>query len=93
MAPRLESVRAHFLLAARTAGVDPVVPKALGSPWEDMVAAVGAATAAVIDRFGTAGVIGAVTAWQVLSASSGGRLLAPGWPEGLPSAGCNTSCP
>jgi hypothetical protein len=83
----------HFLAVARRAGVDLVVPKALGSPWQDVVAAVGAATWAVTGRFGTFGVIGPVTAWQVASSSSGGRLLSPGWPTGLLGAGCNTSCP
>lgn len=93
LASRLESVRVHFTLVARLAGVDLVVPKALGSPWQDVVAAVGAAMTAVTGRFGTAGVTGRVTAWQVASASSGGRLLSPGWPTGLPGAGANTSCP
>ena len=93
MGSRLESVRLHFMLVARLAGVDLGVPKALGSPWQDLVAAVVAATTAVTARFGTAGVVGAVTAWQVVSASSGGRLLSPGWPTGLPGADSNTSCP
>ena len=39
-----------------------------GSPWRDVLAALGAATAAVTGRFGVFGVIGPVTAWQVLSA-------------------------
>ena len=93
MASRLESVRVHFLAVARRAGVDMVVPKALGSPWQDVVAAVVAATWAVTGRFGPAGVIGPVTAWQVASASSGGRLLSPGWPAGSVGVGANTSCP
>jgi hypothetical protein len=93
MGTRLEAVRVHFLVAARRAGVDVVVPKSFGSPWRDVVAAVAAATVAVIGRFGWAGVIGPMTAWQVLSASSGGRLLSPGWPAGSVGAGSNTSCP
>ncbi len=92
IASRLEVVRVYFLLVARRAGVDLAVPKALGSPWQDVVAAVVAATSAVTGRFGKAGVIGPVTAWQVLSSSSGGRLLSPDWPTGLPGAGSNTSC-
>ena len=92
-AARLAVVRAHFTVVARLAGVDQAVPKALGSPWRDALAAVGAAMAAVTARFGTSGVIGPVTAWQVASASSGGRLLSPGWPMGSVSAGTNTSCP
>jgi hypothetical protein len=93
MASRLESVRVHFTVVARLAGVDIAVPKALGSPWQDVVAAVGVAAAAVTGRFGMAGVIGTVTVWQVVSSSSGGRLLSPGWPSGSLGAGCNTSCP
>ena len=55
IASRLEVVRVHFLLVARRAGVDLAVPKALGSPWQDVLAAVGAAAVAVTGRFGTAG--------------------------------------
>ncbi len=81
---RLHAARVHFTVAARLAGVDQAVPKAMGSPWRDELAASGAATA-VTARFGTAGVIGPVRAWQVAAASSGSRLLSPG---------CgNTSCP
>jgi hypothetical protein len=43
-----------------------------------VLAALGAATTAVTARFGTAGVIGPVTVWQVAAASSGSRLLSPG---------------
>jgi hypothetical protein len=93
MASRLETVRVHFTLVARLAGVDLAVPKALGSPWLDVLAAMAAATTAVTGRFGMAGVIGPVTAWQVMSSSSGGRLLSPGWPPPLQASGSNTSCP
>jgi hypothetical protein len=75
---RLEPVRLHLLQVARRAGVDRGVPKALGSPSRDVLAALGAATAAVTDRFGAFGIVGPVTAWQVAAACSGGRLLAPG---------------
>ena len=90
---RLQAVRVHFVLVSRLAGVDQAVPKALGSPWRDVLVALGAAAAAVIARFGTAGVLGRVTAWQVAAASSGGRLLSPGWPGSAVGAGANTSCP
>lgn len=90
---RLESVRVHFMVAARLAGVDQAVPKAMGSPWPDVLAALGAATAAVTARFGSAGILGAVTAWQVAAASSGSRLLSPGWPAGSVGVGSNTSSP
>jgi hypothetical protein len=53
---------------------------ALGCPWRDLLAALGAATAALTGRFGPVGVLGPVTAWQVAAACSAGRLLAPGWP-------------
>jgi hypothetical protein len=93
MSARLEGVRVHFVVAARLAGVDQAVPKAMGSPWRDMVAAVGAATTAVTARFGVVGVIGPVTAWQVAAASSGSRLLSPGWPVPSIGAAGNTSSP
>lgn len=83
----------HLLQVAGRAGVDVSVPKALGSPWRDLLAAVGAARAAVIDRFGPVGVLGPVTSWQVATACSGGRLLAPGWPPAGPGVIGNTSCP
>jgi hypothetical protein len=90
---RLEPVRLYLLQVARRAGVDWAVPEALGSPWRDVLAALGAATAAVTGRFGAFGVVGPVTAWQVASACSGGRLLAPGWPPRHLVASGNTSSP
>jgi hypothetical protein len=91
MAGRLEATRWHLLQVVRRAGVDRPIPKALGSPWRDLLAALAAATAAVLGRFGPVGVLGPVTAWQVAAACSGGRLLAPGWPPVRPGAGRNTS--
>lgn len=82
MGGRLEVTRVRLLQVALRAGVDVVVPEALGCAWRDLLAALGAATAAVRGRFGSVGVVGAVTAWQVAVACSGGRLLAPGWPAG-----------
>ncbi|MGH3984274.1 MAG: hypothetical protein ACRDST_16720 [Pseudonocardiaceae bacterium] len=90
-AARLESTRLHLLRVACRAGVDVAVPKALGCPWRDLLAALGAATAAVTGRFGVFGVLGAVTAWQVAAACSAGRLLAPGWPPPQPGVEGNTS--
>ena len=80
MAGRLDAARVHLLQVAHRAGVDMSVPEALGCPWRDLLAALGAATAAVTGRFGPVGVLGPVTAWQVAVACSAGRLLAPGWP-------------
>jgi hypothetical protein len=93
MATRLEPVRVHLLQVAGRAGVDVSVPKALGSAWRDLLAALGAARTAVVGRFGPVGVLGAVTAWQVAAACSGGRLLAPRWLAGGSGAIGNTSCP
>jgi hypothetical protein len=70
----------HLLQVAHRAGVDITVPEACGCPWRDLLAALGAATAALTGRFGPVGVLGPVTAWQVAAACSAGRLLAPGWP-------------
>ncbi|MDQ2707222.1 MAG: helix-turn-helix domain-containing protein [Actinomycetota bacterium] len=80
MGARLEPVRLHLVGVASRAGVDQAVPKALGCAWRDLLAALGAATAAVTGRFGVFGVLGPVTAWQVTAACSAGRLLCPGWP-------------
>lgn len=93
MAARLEATRIHLLQVARRAGVDQPVPKALGCPWRDVLAALGAATTAVTSRFGGFGVLGPVTAWQVAAACSAGRLLAPGWPVARPGTAGNTSRP
>ena len=93
MAGRLAPARVQLLQVAHRAGVDITVPEALGCPWRDLLAALGAATAAVTGRFGPVGVLGPVTAWQVAAACSSGRLLAPGWPAaGLGGVG-NTSRP
>lgn len=93
MAARLEPVRLYWVQVARRAGVDQSVPTALGSPWRDLLAALGAATAAVTRRFGVVGVLGPVTAWQLAAACSAGRLLAPDWPPQPAAPGRNTSCP
>jgi hypothetical protein len=80
LATRLEPSRVVLLQVAVRAGVDVAVPTALGCPWRDLLAALGAATAALTGRFGPVGVLGPVTPWQVAAACSAGRLLAPGWP-------------
>lgn len=79
MAARLDPARVWFTRAAVTVGVDVAVPGELGCAWADFLAAVGAAVAAVRWRFGDTGLLGAVTAAQVVVAMSGGALLAPGW--------------
>jgi hypothetical protein len=91
MGSRLETTRLYLVWVAHRAGVDRAVPEALGRPWRDVLAALGAATVAVTDRFGVFGVLGRVTAWQVAAACSAGRLLSPGWPPPWPGAAANTS--
>lgn len=80
MSGRVEQVRACFARVAVEVGVDLEVPSGAGSPWRDMLAAVGAATEALRARFGMSGAVGKVTAAQVAAAVSNGRLLAPDWP-------------
>jgi hypothetical protein len=80
LAGRGEPTRVFLLQVAVRAGVDVAVPTALGCPWRDLLAALGAAAAALRGRFGAVGVLGPVTAWQVAAACSGARLVAPGWP-------------
>jgi hypothetical protein len=91
VAGRLEAVRVYLLQVAHRAGVDMRVPEALGCPWRDLLAALGAATVAVTGRFGPVGVLGPVTAWQFAVACSAGRLLAPGWPAAGGRGAGNTS--
>lgn len=90
---RLEAVRARFLTVAVQVGIDVGIPDEQRCPWGDVVAAVGAAAAAIRQRFGSAGLVGAVTSAQVMVAVSGGRLLSPGWSVAQPAPGPNTSCP
>lgn len=90
---RAEVVRNWFVAIAVAAGVDVSIPKATRSRCADVVAAVGAATAALAARFGDGSVVGGVTAPAVAVACSGARLLSPGWPA-VPGPGrCNTNCP
>jgi hypothetical protein len=77
---RLEAVRVWFLTVAVRVGIDVTIPDEQSCPWSDVVAAIEAAAVALGQRFGPAGLVGAVTAAQVLVAVSGGRLLAPDWP-------------
>lgn len=93
MAGRLDATRIRLWQVAHRAGVDIAVPDALGCPWRDLLAGLGAATAAVTGRFGPVGVLGSVTAWQVVVACSSGRLLAPGWPTPDRVGAAHTSRP
>lgn len=76
---RLEAIRAWFLTVAVRTGVDVTIPDGVGCGWADVAAAVTVAAAAIRQRFGPAGLLGAVTLAQVLVAVSGGRLLSPDW--------------
>jgi hypothetical protein len=89
-AKRLEPVRVWFVQLAVAIGVDVVIPDGSGCPWRDVLAAVELATEAIRSRFGSVGLIGAVTPPWVAVAASGGRLLAPGWP---PAGGATPVAP
>lgn len=80
---RAEAVRHWFVAVAVAAGVDVSMPKATGSGCGDVMAAVGAAWAAITTRFGDRSVLGAVTPARVAVGCSGARLLSPGWPAPL----------
>ena len=76
-AGRVEAVRAVFTWWCRALAPDPVLPGPAGSDWAEAVAAITAVAGAVAVRFG----LGTVACWEVASAVSAGRLLAPGWPS------------
>jgi hypothetical protein len=76
-AGRAEAVRLVFTALLVGVGVDPVPPAAMGSVFADAVAAIAGASVAVRSRWSE---VGAVPAWLLAAAVSGGRLLAPGWP-------------
>jgi hypothetical protein len=77
-AGRAEAVRSVFTVWLRAVDADPVMPDGAGGGFVDAVVAIGALAAAIGRRFSLPVVSLAETAVAV----SGGRLLAPGWPEG-----------
>jgi len=78
-AGRAGVVREVFtVLLVQVAPSDPVLPDPRGALFADGVAAVLAAAGAVTARWPE---MVALSPWQVASALSGGRLLAPGWPR------------
>jgi hypothetical protein len=84
-AARAEAVRVAFtVLLVQVAPGDPVLPDPRGVLFADGVAAVLAAAGAVTVRW--PGMV-LLSPWQVASALSGGRLLAPGWPRSSINAG------
>lgn len=92
-ARRAEAVRVLFTGLAIATGVDVGPPGPAGSGFADGVAAVGVLLAATVARFAGAGLVGAVTGWEVASAASGARLLSPGWPPAGPGAGVQHQLP
>jgi hypothetical protein len=77
---RAGRVRLFFIRLLVEIGTDPVPPAPAPSVFADAVAAVAGAAAAAISRWPG---IGEVPPWWLAVAASGGRLLAPGWPEKL----------
>jgi hypothetical protein len=75
-AGRVEAVRRWFTVLLRAMAADPVMPAPVGGMWADAVAAIDAAVTAASARLGVLG----APSWVWVSAASGGRLLAPGWP-------------
>jgi len=82
---RTEAVRSVFTVWLRALASDPVMPQPAGDPWADALAALAAAARAAAGRFR----VPMVPVWELATAVSGGRLLAPGWPP----VSINTSCP
>jgi hypothetical protein len=76
---RVEAVRRLFTVLLRAMAPDPVMPASAGGAWADALAVLDAAVSAVVDRFGVL----EAPPWGWVSAVSGGRLLAPGWPTGV----------
>lgn len=75
-ASRAEAVRVLFTAVLVDLDPDPVPPDAAGSVFADAVAAIVAVAGAVGRRF-----VPSAGCWQSACAVSGGRLLAPGWPN------------
>ncbi|HZM68237.1 MAG TPA: DUF6431 domain-containing protein [Nakamurella sp.] len=90
-AARAEAVRVFFTGLAIATGVDVAPPGPAGPGIADAVAAIGVLLTATRQRFAGAGLVGAVTGWEVAAAASGGQLLSPGWPPVSPGSVCNTS--
>ena len=77
---RAGRVRLFFTRLLVDVGTDPVPPAPAPCVFADAVAAVAGAVAAAVSRWPG---IGEVPPWWLAVAASGGRLLAPGWPEKL----------
>jgi uncharacterized membrane protein YkvA (DUF1232 family) len=76
-AERAEAVRSVFTVWLRAVDADPVMPDAAGSGFADAVTVIAAVATAITHRFS----LPMVSLAGVAVAVSGGRLLAPGWPD------------
>jgi len=76
-AERAEAVRSMFTVWLRAVDPDPVMPEAAGGVFADAVTVMAAVATVIGRRFALPTVSLAETAVAV----SGGRLLAPGWPD------------
>jgi hypothetical protein len=84
-AGRVDAVRGVFTVWLRALAADPVMPEPAGNPWADALAVLEAAAHAATGRFA----VSTVPVWELATAISDGRLLAPSWPD----MSINTSCP
>jgi hypothetical protein len=75
-AGRVEAVRGVFTVLLRALAADPVMPDPAGDAWADALVAITTAALAAARRFA----VFKAPSWEWVSAVSGGRLLAPGWP-------------
>ena len=76
-AERAEAVRSKFTVWLAAVDADPVMPDAAGAVFVDAVTAIAALASAIGRRF----LLPRVSLAEAAVAVSGGRLLAPGWPE------------
>lgn len=76
-AERAESVRSVFTVWLRAVDPDPVMPDAAGGVFADAVTVMAAVGAVIARRFA----LPTVSLAEAAVAMSGGRLLAPGWPD------------
>jgi hypothetical protein len=86
-AARAEVLRSAFTGVLCGLDPDPLLPAPAGSPAADAVAAIVAAAAAVVRRWGQEAF--ALSPWELAAGVTGGRLLAPGAVVDV----VNTSCP
>ena len=93
---RAELLRVLFTVLVVEVAPDPVMPAEAGHPVADAVSAIAGAAVATRSRWpDLAGSnvgpnvgpnVGEVPVWTFAAAVSHGRLLAPGWPPGVPSS-------